>query len=406
MNPNLQSGRPYERRFILPELPLLRKTFFLSFFDDDEPPTRPTRPRRPAAPRSGGATTGTRARSAAGPGPGDPQQLMVRRAVALGIGALILILLVLGFRGCLNSRTTNALKDYNRNVAAIVSDSNDQVSKRLFELLAGGQNTTVTDLEQNVNQVRVTADEDLKRARALDVPGEMNDAQYSLLEVLTFRADGVEKIAEDLPSIEGDQAEDAANRIAGQMSAFLASDVVYASRTKPFIEETLIDRDIAGQETPASQFLPDAQWLDPAFVRKQLTGKGAGKTNSEPAPGTHGHGLLGVAIGTTALVADVTNRVAAGSNPTFNVKFANQGENDEFDVNIKIGISGGSGDAINVQKSVDQTATGSAEIVVPVGLGKAPPVGTPVRVTVQVVPVPGEVNTDNNSATYTVIFSR
>jgi len=330
---------------------------------------------------------------------------MVRRAAALGIGALLLILIVVGFRGCLNSRTDNALKDYNRNVGAIVGDSNDQVSARLFELLAGGQTTTVTDLGQNVNQVRVTADEDLKRARALDVPGDMNDAQYSLLEVLTFRAEGVKQIAEDLPSVEGDQAEDAANRIAGQMSAFLASDVIYATRVAPFITETLIEQDVAGQTTPPSQFLPDTQWLDPAFVRKQLTGKGAGKSNADPAPGTHGHGLLGVAVGTTNLAPDgATNRVAGGANPVFNVKFANQGENDEFDVTIKVGVSGGSGDPVNVQKSVDQTATGAAEIVVPVPLGEAPPEG-PVRVTVEIVPVPGEVNTDNNKATYTVIFS-
>jgi hypothetical protein len=378
----------------------------LSFFDDDEPPTRQARPRRPAAGRSGGATTGARARSARAGGPGDPQQLMVRRAVALGLGALVLILLVLGVRGCLNSRTTNSLKDYNRNAGAIVTDSQDQVSKRLFELLAGGQGTNLTDLQQNVNQVRVTADEDVKRARALDVPGDMKDAQLSLLEALTFRADGVRQIAEDLPSLEGDQAEDAANQIAGQMSAFLASDVIYSQRVLPFIDQALRDHDIANQDTPQSAFLPDAQWLDPAFVRRQVTGKGAGKTSGTPAPGTHGHGLLGVAVGTTNLVPDTTNRVAAASNPVFNVKFANQGENDEFDVNVKVGISGGTGKAINVQKRVDQTTAGGGEVTIQVPLGATPPIGEPVRVSVQIVPVPGEVNTDNNSQTYTVIFSR
>jgi hypothetical protein len=403
MNPNLQEGAPPRAAVILPRLPLLRQTFPVSFFDD-EPPTRQARPRRPAGARASGATTGTRARP---PGaPGDPQQLMVRRAVALGVGVLVLILLVLGVRGCLNSRTSNNLKDYNRNVAAIVSDSDDQVSKRLFELLAGGQNTNVTDLEQNVNQVRVTADEDVKRARALDVPGDMDDAQLHLLDVLTFRADGVRRIAEDLPSLEGDQAEDAANRIAGQMSAFLASDVIYSQRVVPFIDQALRDHDISDQPTVASTFLPDTQWLDPAFVRRQLTGKGAGKTNSTPAPGTHGHGLLGVAVGTTNLVPDTTNRVAAPANPVFNVKFANQGENDEFDVNVKVSVSGGTGRPINVQKRVDQTASGGGEITVQVPLGTTPPVGDPVRVTVQIVPVPGEVNTDNNSQTYTVIFSR
>ncbi len=375
----------------------------MSFFDDDEPPTRQARPRRPAGTRTTGATTGTRARSGGGD---EAQQLMVRRAVALGIGALILILLVLGVRGCLNSRTNNSLKDYNRNVGAIIADSNDQVSKRLFELLAGGQNTNVTDLEQNVNQVRVTADEDVKRARALDVPGDMNDAQLHLLETLTFRSEGVKHIAEDLPSLEGDQAEDAANRIAGQMSAFLASDVIYSQRVLPFIEQALRDHDIGGQPTVQSTFLPDTQWLDPAFVRRQLTGKGAGKTSTTPRPAPTATACSASRVGTTNLVPDTTNRVAAAANTVFNVKFANQGENDEFDVNVKVSVSGSTGKPINVQKRVDQTASGGTEITLQVPLGTTPPIGEPVRVTVEIVPVPGEVNTDNNKQTYTVIFSR
>ena len=375
----------------------------MSFFDDDEPPTRQARPRRPA----GASTTGTRARTAGGSAPDDPQQLMVRRAVALGAGALILILLVIGVRGCLNSRTENALRDYNRNVAAIVSDSNDQVSGRLFDLLAGaGTDTSLTDLQQNVNQVRVTADEDFKRARALDVPGDMTDAQLHLLQVLSFRADGVEKIAEDLPSLEGDQSEDAASRVAGQMSAFLASDVIYSQRVVPFITQALQDKDIT-DVPPASVFLRDAQWIDAAFVRRRLTGRGSGKTTGEPTPGTHGHGLVSVAIGDITLQpGGVLNRVPAAANPVFDVVFANQGENDEFDVEVKVGISASGEDAIDRNKTLDQTAAGTTEIKLQIPLGSAPPVGVPATVRVEVVPVAGEVTTDNNNSTYTVIFER
>lgn len=378
----------------------------MSFFDDDEPPTRQARPRRPAS--SGGSTTGTRARpsTAGAGGPSDPQQLMVRRAVALGVGALVLILLVIGVRGCLNSRAENALRDYNRNVDSIVNSSNDAVSKPLFDLLGStGSDANLTDVQQQVNQLRVTADEDFERAEALDVPGDMENAQRSLLEVLSLRAEGIEKIAEDLPSLEGDQSEDAAGRIAGQMSAFLASDVLYKARTQPFITEALADKNI-DDAPPESVFLPDAQWIDAAFVRRQLTGRGSGRTSSEPTPGTHGHGLVSTAIGDVTLQPGVTNRVPASANPVVNVTFANQGENDEFDVNVKVGVSAPGAKAINVQKTVDQTAAGTAEISLQVPLGQAPTTGTPATVRVEIVPVPGEVTTDNNSSTYTVIFER
>jgi hypothetical protein len=331
---------------------------------------------------------------------------MVRRAVALGIAALILILLVVGIKGCVSSRTKNALRDYNRNVAAIVQDSNDQVSKRLFELLGSGQSTSAIDLQQNVNQVRVTAEEDVKRARALDTPGDMKDAQAHLLEVLTFRSEGVGKIADLLPDLSGDNAEDASNEVAGQMSKFLASDVVYSQRVIPFIRQTFDDHDIGGQTIAASQFLPDQSWLDPGYVREQLTGKGGGRNpNSPPAPGTHGHGLTGVSVGGVPLEpSPAVTRVPAGSNTQFKVTFQNQGENDEFDVAVRVAIRG-SGKPINVQKRVDQTTAGqSVEATVP--LGTAPPIGTPVRVQVTIAKVPGEVKTDNNTQSYTVIFTR
>ena len=37
---------------------------------------------------------------------------MVRRTLAIGAALLVLILLVLAFRGCLNARGEQALKDY------------------------------------------------------------------------------------------------------------------------------------------------------------------------------------------------------------------------------------------------------------------------------------------------------
>jgi hypothetical protein len=65
----------------------------------------------------------------------------------------------------------------------------------------------------------------------------------------------------------------------------------------------------------------------------------------------------------------------------------------------------GAGKPITVQKRVDQTTAGQpAQVTIP--LGTPPPIGTPVRVTATVVKVPGELKTDNNTQTYTVIFTR
>ena len=88
---------------------------------------------------------------------------------------------------------------------------------------------------------------------------------------------------------------------------------------------------------------------------------------------------------------------------TFNVKIANQGENNEHDVAVKVTIRGG-GKTITAQETVDQTTPG-AEATVAVPLGQAPPIGVGVKITVEVRKVPGEENTTNNKAEYPAIFS-
>ncbi|HEY8502551.1 MAG TPA: hypothetical protein VIL21_07675, partial [Solirubrobacterales bacterium] len=58
----------------------------------------------------------------------ERQQIMLRRALALGGGLVLLILLVLGVKGCLDARANRELSDYARNVAQIVEET-EQTSK-------------------------------------------------------------------------------------------------------------------------------------------------------------------------------------------------------------------------------------------------------------------------------------
>lgn len=373
----------------------------MSFFDDDDQPTRTTRTPRPR--RAGGA-------SAAGGGgrATDHQQLMIRRAVALGVLVLLLILIVIGFNSCRTNAKQNALRDYNQDVAALVQDSDDRVGAPFFDLLQSGESSAV-NLETQINQYRVTAEDQVERAESLDVPDEMVDAQRDFLLVLQFRAEALGAIASKIRTALGseDTAEQATNEIAGQMQKLLASDVVYQQRVAPFILEALEDNEVTGQNVAASQFLPNLGWLDPATVGPRIGGAGGGRDpDDEPTtPGPHGHGLLSVAAGDITLQPEpAVNRLTAAEDTSFLVSFQNQGAADETDVRVQIRISG-AGDPIVVNDTVPQTVAGAtAEVEIP--LGQSPPIGTPVTIRVTVVPVPGEETTDNNRAEYTAIFSR
>ena len=57
-----------------------------------------------------------------------------------------------------------------------------------------------------------------------------------------------------------------------------------------------------------------------------------------------------------------------------------------------------------MKKVVNLTAAGS-ETDVAIALPSAPASGTAATLTVKVDPVPGETGTDNNEATYTVLFA-
>lgn len=388
----------------------------MSFFDDDEPiratRTRPAaerpRPRRPA----GGGPGGRNGRRPPAAAP-DPQTLRTRQAVALGAGLVVLLLLVFGVKGCLDSRKDRALRDYNREVTAIITSSNEQVSAPFFDLLsAGGE---AAELEQGVNEVRVVADEDVARAESLDVPGDMDDAQRYLELTLNLRAEALQKIADRIAAAKAtgqdnrQTAEEAVQQIAGQMSAFLASDVVYTQRVAPLIKQALDDNDVSGQSIATSQFLPSIAWLDPDQVAQALNAQraaGGQGANAEPAPGTHGHGIEGVSLGGVALEpGGAVNRVTVSSNLAFTVQVANQGENDETDVEVFARIRAPGTDTISVRTTLQQTKAGTtAEATIP--LDEPPPIGTPTTIEVEVRPVPGEKVTDNNKSEYTTLFER
>lgn len=363
----------------------------MSFFDE---PRRPE-PRRPA----GGAVA-----------PPNAQTARVRQGVAAGVALLVIILLVVGIKGCLNNQKKRSMREYNRNVASLVQESDDQIAKPFFQQLAGGQSAggQAINLETQVNQLRVDAEGLVTRAQKLDVPDAMRPAQSSLLEVLQFRRDGLRKIAQKLPDVgaSGTTADTAVKQITGQMLAFLASDVIYSQRVIPNINKALADNGIGGQTIPTSQFLPNLSWLDESQVASRL-GASLSQTptaNGPVTPGNHGHKLDSTTVNGQDISPGTANRIPAGSNIVFNVTFTNEGDNDERNVVVKVSIEG-SGTPVVAQATVPQTTAGN-QTTVDVPLHQAPPIGVPVQINVSISPVAGEKSIDNNKRTYPALFTK
>jgi hypothetical protein len=380
----------------------------LSFFDeDDEPPrTARTRVRPSPPPRRGRVTSG---------GTTDAQTVLVRRMIAGIVGLLILLLLFFGVRACNNSRHKNALRDYTTKVTQIGTESQQQ-GETFFRAMEGAGQTSPTELYQNVLGIKGSADQSLKQAEALSVPGDMTDAQQSFLIALELRRNGLQKVSDDIRNAlgdEGDNADEAIKRIAGQMRAFDASDVLYNTRVQPFMKASLQDAGVGGNITP-SQFLREISWVSPAYVASKLgtrlsTGGDGGGTptdkNQPTGPGLHGTGLNATSYGDVTLSPTASNRLTYVKGQPFTVAFTNQGDNDEFNVKVtvKIQLASGSGTPITLNKTVEKVAKGE-KATVELPLNRDPPLGAVVNVNVTVAKVPGEEKTDNNKSTYPTLF--
>lgn len=354
-------------------------------------------PRTQRAPRPRRSTT------AAGSPAIDDQTLLVRRAVAAVAALVVLILIVVGVRSFLNSRRDAALRSYNDTVTSIVSDAATNVSTPLFTLLTDPTKTTPTDITPTVQAYYVQAQLEASRARGLSVPSDMVGAQRDLELALDLRAEAVKKIADALPSALGTGSADQATKtIAAEMEALLASDVIYAQRVAPLIGQTLAAHGISSPVTP-SQFVPSLDWLSPQFVIARLTGNSGGTTASgAPKSGTHGHALLSVSVGGNALTPGTTVNQIPGTAPTFDVKVANQGSNDETGVVVKLSIEGTATPIAPVTKTIDTKAGTVQDVLIP--LAQTPPAGN-VRIVANVGKVPGEATLSNNTLTFLATFT-
>jgi outer membrane murein-binding lipoprotein Lpp len=331
---------------------------------------------------------------------------------ALGAGIVVVILLFLLIKGCASIRKENSYKDYVREVAADVQQS-QQESDAVFELLrkgqAGGQSPV--DLQNNINGFRAEAAKLAERARDRDVPGEVKSANRYLVDALQLRADGLGSIARLLPTALGDQgAGTAIKQIAAQNRLFDASDVLFTQKYLPGLFKTIKDEGLENDvPVPTSLrqpdgFLPSIDWLRPNSVASQLTGTASTETTAA-TPGLHGTGLVAVTVQPSgkALSTSGTTDIAAQKGLSFDVQVQNQGQNDEKNVTVQVRISG-AGKPINVDQQIDAVAQGATETA-SVPLPSLPQTGRPVTITVTVKAVPGEKKVDNNKQTYQAIFT-
>ena len=128
---------------------------------------------------------------------------MLRRLLALGAALVVLILVVLGVKGCLDSRARGALTSYAGDVEQIVNETS-QTSKAFFGKLEDPGTLSVTEFSGAVNADRSAMDTLLGRVEGLSAPGEMSGAQKSLEIVYELRDAAMDTIANKMRTALGE----------------------------------------------------------------------------------------------------------------------------------------------------------------------------------------------------------
>jgi CARDB len=318
---------------------------------------------------------------------------MLRRALALGGGLLLLILLVLGVKGCLDARASRELSDYSRNVTQIVEET-EQTSSDFFKKLEDPGNASVTDFINEVEADRSAMDSYRSRIDDLGAPGDMKRAQGNLELVYALRANAMDEIAEKMSTALGDAgAEKAMAGIAKQMQKLLASDIVYETVVRPEVDGVLADNGVSGDELPKSTVLTDEKWLEEGTVSDALAA--ISSDSGSDTPGVHGLGLGTVSVNGSELVEGGATSVAGEEGVEVEVTVQNQGESTENGISVSVTVEGNT-----LKGEIDELAAGEE------GTATIPLTPTPsgeVTLEVEAEPVDGEEVATNNEATFTLL---
>jgi CARDB len=321
----------------------------------------------------------------------------------IAFGILIIVLLVLWVQSCSGTSRKSSYQTYLSKVAVLAADSNRLGSSLSQSIATPG--ITAGDLANKIDGLAQQQQVDVKVASALKAPSGLVAPQASMVEALGFRVTGLQGIAAALRTGAGSTNVAAtAVALASQTERLVAGDVIWEDLFRRETLRMVQQQNITGLVVPSSRFLQDSGVDSQTFwtpVIERLNGNGTSGTSGKPV----GTELLGVTALPSNKALDPNNltTVTAGTNLGFVVSVKNSGDVQVARVRVTITIK---------QPPKPITSNVTIPLINPgetktATFRRLPPVNFVTRTTleVDVQPVPGETNPNNNSASYPVIFS-
>jgi hypothetical protein len=374
------------------------------FFDEPETVESTQRRRLPRLemPRSrGGGSEPPR-----GPRAPSPGIVPLARLVGLiAIAIVVVVGLVFWVGSCQGKSKHDEYAAYAKQIQAIAKADKTLGTEFGNELVSAGLKQS--DLETKLAQYAQQERQELVQAQQIRAPGPLRPTHGQLLDALQLRYQGLTGLQTALAAAGTKRgSSDVVNALTAQGELLTASDVVWAQLYWAPAVQTLKQQGVTGVQIPQSHFLSSTDLVSArafTILQARLSGASTGGTPS----GKHGDGLVGVHVSPQGsdLSTSSATTIKVSVDLTFRATVQNSGDFPEVNVPVTLKIDAGGKPITQTQhitsiQPAEQTTVDFTGFNLP-----ASAFGNRATITVTVGKVPGETNTSNNSATYTVFFT-
>jgi hypothetical protein len=346
---------------------------------DSPPGKRPRLPKRPPTP------------------PGGPQ--LYRLGVLIAAAILLAVIFILVINNCRGNQKQSAYEGYIEDAGAVATESAELGQQLNNRLTTPG--IQLEALRADVDGLREQQEQILRRTQELDPPGPLVDQQEALVETMQFRVNGLAGLVRGLQLVaQTDDPQESGQNLANQAQRLVASDVVYADAFRAATEQVLDQQGVTNVAVPASAFVQNPEFASPAFWTQTVQRL----TQGPEAGGPRGNGIQSVRVqpGGQELVRGEDNEVEQSADLAFDVLVENSGESQETQVKVVLIIR--QDPQIRKEQVIDVINPDETQTVTFTGFENLE-FSTQTTLQVQVEPVEGERNTNNNTAEYRIIFT-
>jgi hypothetical protein len=327
---------------------------------------------------------------------------LLRLVGLIAVAILIIVLLVFWIQSCRGDSKRSSFQDYMSQVSDVASSS-AKIGQDFSRLLAT-PGVDQQELESRLNGYAQRQQQIVASTEAISPPGQLRDQQRAAVEAMQFRVSGLRGLEDAFRrTADFTSADEASTVLAAQTQRLLTSDIVWDDLFKTPSESVLKTEGVTGVSVPASKFLVSPDFSSSAAMKsiwERLQGSSGGGTPS----GVHGTGIESVKVlpAGDELSQDTDNTITVTQDLAFEVAVKDTGDSEEVQVEVDLTIQR-SPSPIKKTETIDLISPGETKTVVFRDLGSVPFEKTTLKV--DVIPVPGEESTDNNSFEYPVVFT-